>query len=400
MSRVSASVVRRSVPHPAAQPVLGVPPVRRWVLWLHLGVGLGLGLMLVVVALSGSLIVFRAEIEDALHASLTRVFPGGSRVALQPILDRAQGAHPGAMFHTINLPTSAGQSVSFWGHDGEGRSFHAYANPYTGELLGADLAGDNPTEWLYHLHANLLAGAVGEQVNGVAAGLWVVLVITGIALWWPRRGRPWRDAFVVQWRAQWRRRNFDLHRVTGIVVAVPLLLVAITGAYFPFKTPFRWFAETLTGTHASEDSPHSRSVGLETKQVSIDDILRVAGTSFPGAPPNWIHLPENPTDGFSVRFRLPGEWRLEGMNYVHVDQFTGALVRVDRHAERTTAQRMLRAMFPLHVGTFGGLATRVLWLLLGLAPLLLLVTGTLIWWQRTVAPHRRRSARVGGSDSL
>ena len=79
MSRVSDSVVRRSGPHSAAQPVLGVRPVRRWVLWLHLGVGLGLGLLLVVVALSGSLIVFRAEIEDALHASMTRVFPGGSR---------------------------------------------------------------------------------------------------------------------------------------------------------------------------------------------------------------------------------------------------------------------------------------------------------------------------------
>ncbi len=391
MSRVSASTVRGSGPHSAAQPVLGVRPVRRWVLWLHLGVGLGLGLLLVVVALSGSLIVFRAEIEDALHASMTRVFPGGSRVALQPILDRAQAAHPGAMFHTINLPTSAGQSVSFWGHDGEGRSFHAFANPYTGELLGADLAGDNPTEWLYHLHANLLAGAVGEQVNGAAAGLWVVLVITGIALWWPRRGRPWRDAFVVQWRAQWRRRNFDLHRVTGIVVAVPLLLVAITGAYFPFNTPFRWLAETLTGTRAAEASPRSRSTGPEERRVSIDEVLDVAVTSFPGAPPNWIHLPENSTDVFSVRFRLPGEWRLEGMNHVHVDPSTGALLRVDRHAERSAAQRMLRAMFPLHVGTFGGLTTRVIWLLLGLAPLMLLVTGSLMGWRHVVSPRRRQA---------
>ena len=225
----------------------------------------------------------------------------------------------------------------------------------------------------------------------MAAGLWVVLVITGIALWWPRRGRPWRDAFVVQWRAQWRRRNFDLHRVTGIVVAVPLLLVAITGAYFPFNTPFRWLAETLTGTRAAEASPRSRSTGPEERRVSIDEVLDVAVTSFPGAPPNWIHLPENSTDVFSVRFRLPGEWRLEGMNHVHVDPSTGALLRVDRHAERSAAQRMLRAMFPLHVGTFGGLTTRVIWLLLGLAPLMLLVTGSLMGWRRVVSPRRRQA---------
>lgn len=364
---------------------------RRWLLWLHLSVGLGLGLLLVVVSLTGSLIVFRGEIEDALHPSLTGVSPGGTWTSLQRVLEAVSAAHAGATFHTVNLPTSPRQSVSFWGHDERGRSFHAYANPFTGELLGSDLANDHVTEWLYHLHANLLAGGVGEQVNGIAGGLWVILVTTGIVLWWPRKGRPWRDGFVVQWRAQWRRRNFDLHRVTGILVAVPLLLVAVTGAYFPFRTPFRWLAETLTGTRAAEDSPHSSSAGRETKGVSLDEVLRVAGTAFSGVQPNWIHLPANPTDVFSVRYRLPGEWRLEGMNYVHVDPFSGALVRVDRHAERTGAQRILRAMFPLHVGTFGGLTTRVLWLLLGLAPLLLFVTGTLMWWKRVISPRRRHA---------
>ena len=383
--------------HPAViRPLPAVPPfaarpVRRWVLWLHLGVGLGLGMLLVVVSLTGSLIMFRAELEDALHASLTRVPPGREWTALQPVLDQVRASHPGATFHTVNLPRAENQSVSFWGHDAEGRSFHAYANPFTGRPLGNDLADDNFTEWLYNLHANLLAGGTGEQVNGIAAGLWVVLVATGIMLWWPRKGRPWRDGFVVQWRAQWRRRNFDLHRVTGIVVAVPLLLVAITGAYFPFNTPFRWLAETLTGTRAAEASPRSRSTGPEERRVSIDEVLDVAVTSFPGAPPNWIHLPENSTDVFSVRFRLPGEWRLEGMNHVHVDPSTGALLRVDRHAERSAAQRMLRAMFPLHVGTFGGLTTRILWLLLGLAPLTLLVTGSLMGWRRVVSPRRRQA---------
>ena len=79
------------------------------------------------------------------------------------------------------------------------------------------------------------------------------------------------------------------------------------------------------------------------------------------------------------------------MNHVHVDPSTGALLRVDRHAERSAAQRMLRAMFPLHAGTFGGLTTRILWLLLGLAPLTLLVTGSLMGWRRVVSPRRRQA---------
>jgi uncharacterized iron-regulated membrane protein len=79
------------------------------------------------------------------------------------------------------------------------------------------------------------------------------------------------------------------------------------------------------------------------------------------------------------------------MNHVHVDPSTGALLRVDLHAERAPAQRVLRAMFPLHAGTFGGLTTRILWLLLGLAPLTLLVTGSLMGWRRVVSPRRRQA---------
>jgi uncharacterized iron-regulated membrane protein len=390
----NVSGIREAEPSSATRRDFKARPVRRWVLWVHLGVGLGLGLMLVVVALSGSLIVFRSEIEDAMHASLTRVPPGGTWKALQPMLDGARATYPGANFHTVNLPTAPNQSVSFWGPDAQGRSFHAYANPFTGEQLGRDQADDNLTEWLYNLHANLLTGGAGERLNGLAVLLWIVLIGTGVVLWWPRKGRPWRDGFVIQWRAQWRRRNFDLHRVTGVFIALPLLLVALTGAYFPFKAPFRWLAETVTGTRAAEDSPHSQPASSSAQRVSLDEVLRVAATALPQAPPNWIHLPENPSDVYSVRFRLPGEWQLEGMNYVHVDGFTGLVVRVDRHAERTAAQRMLRAMFPLHVGTYGGLVTRVLWFLLGLTPLVLFITGSLMWYRRTFRPPTLESPQI------
>jgi len=366
--------------------------LRRLAFVAHLVLGLVLGLLLVVVSLSGSLVVFRGEIEEALHAPLTRVIPGTTVMALQSLWEKIQEANPGAKFHTINLPTTPDRSVSFWGHDAQGRSFHAYANPFTGEVMGSDVAEDNATEWLYNFHAQLLGGGTGETINGIGALLWVGLLATGVVLGWPRRGRPWSDGFLVRWQAQSRRRLYDLHRATGIWMALPLALVFLTGAYFPFNGPFRWLAETVTRTRATEDSPHSVPAPFGSKSVSLDDVLRTAAKVLPEAAPNWIGLPEKPADVFSVRKRLPGEWRLEGANYVHVDPFTGALVRADLHADRTPAQRILRAMFPLHVGTFGGLFTRVLWLVLGLAPLLLFVTGTLIWWRRVVAPRRRPMA--------
>lgn len=349
---------------------------------IHLFVGLVLGLWLVLVSLSGSLIIFRDEMERAWQPGLRQVEPDGRGTSLDTLLDAARAAHPGARFHTVNLPRHPGDSLSFWGHDARERSFHAYFHSGTGEALGHDLAGDNPTEWLYLFHAQLLGGATGEQINGAGALLWLGLLGTGLALWWPRRGRPWLDAFRIRRPAGPRRRLYDWHRVTGAWSWTPLALVIVTGAYFPFPAPFRWLAQNLTGTTAVEDSPRSAPAPPGTSPVSLDTALAAARRGLPEAELNWLSLPEGPADVITVRGRLPGEWRREGANHVHVDQFTGAVVRIDRHAERTPAQRALRALFPLHTGTFGGEVTRWLWAGLGLVPMLLFLTGARLWWLR------------------
>lgn len=366
--------------------------LRRAVFHVHLWSGLALGLYLLVVGVTGSAVVFRGEIEDALHAPLTRVPPAAERAPVQPMLDAARREFPGARFHTVNLPPQPGRSLSFWGHDARDRSFHAFFNPHTGALLGHDVAGGNATEWLYELHANLLGGSTGQQVNGVGGLLCVVLFLTGIVIWWPGRGLVWRNGLGIRWRARWKRLDYDLHKVVGIVSAALLLLVTVTGVWFPFQAPFRWAAEKLTGTSAHEDSPAAPAPAAGAARLSLDDALRAADAVLPGVPANWIGLPEKPGDVLTVRKRLPGEWRLEGMNHIHVDPFTGAIVRADLHANRTSAQKILRALFPLHVGTFGGLATRLLWVILGLVPALLFATGFLMWWNRVVAPRRRRAA--------
>ena len=360
---------------------------RRAAFLLHLGAGLFLGAWLVLVSLSGSLIVFRAEMEDALHRPLTRVPAGTNTVPIQRLLDLARAAHPDATFHTANLPTRAGRSVSFWGHDAQGRSFHAYADPHTGRLLGSASADRNPTEWVYLFHAQLLGGELGERINGLGAIAWVALILSGLALWVPRKGRPWRDALLVRWQAQSRRRLYDIHRAAGFWTAAPLLIVAITGAYFPFKAPFRWLAQAVTSSSATEDPPGpgpDRRTGTHGV-VSLDAVLATASRILPSAPSNWIRLTGPDRHVFTVRKRLPGEWRMEGQNLIHIRPSDGTLLRVDLHAQSTPAQRILRALFPLHAGTFGGITTRILWTALGLVPAGLFVTGTLHWWKRARA---------------
>ena len=364
--------------------------VRRVIFQVHLWSGLLLGAYLLIVGLTGSAIVFRGEIEDAVHSQLTRVAPGEKAVPVQPLLDAAGQVEPGARFHTINLPTHPRQSLSIWGHDAQGRSFHVYFDPWTGAHLGRDLAGDNRTEWLYELHTNLLGGSTGELINGVAAVLTCALLASGLVVWWPGAGRILSEGLSYRRRASWKRRSFDLHRLVGFWSAALLLLVTVTGVWFVFPAPFRWLAETVTRSSSHEGSPASDPAHRHLTRISLDEALRSASSVLPEAAPNWIRLPSDPADVFSIRKRLPWEWRLDGMNYIHIDPQTGAVVRADLHSSATPAQRLLRTFFPLHAGTFGGLTTRVLWVLLGLTPGVLMISGTLMWWNRVVRPALRQ----------
>lgn len=387
----------RAVPRPALETFLGNPRrtrLRTLLFQVHLWVGLTLGPYVVVVCVSGSLVIFRGEIEDALHADLTTVKPGVQRVALQPVYEAVKREHPNDTLRTINLPTAPDRTWSFWFTGAGGKSFHTYADPYTGTILGTDLANDNVTEWLYDLHAHLLGGGTGETINGIGAMLLIALCLTGVVIWWPGRGRVVRQGLTIQWRAQWKRLNYDLHKVIGIASAAFIVLVAVTGIYFPFRQPFRVVAGWLGHP---ENSESARSVPRpDAQRPTLDEAIATANAALPEGEVNWIGLPRKTDDDISVRKKLPGDWRLTGSDHVHLDQYTGRVLSVERHAERSRGERFLRAMFPLHVGTFGGWFTRILWAALGLVPALLFVTGFLMWRNRVVRPRllARRSGET------
>jgi uncharacterized iron-regulated membrane protein len=163
-------------------------------------------------------------------------------------------------------------------------------------------------EWLVDLHDNLLLRSAGRVLNGVGGALIILLVVTGLVMWWPgwrrvgaglRLGRPEAS----------RRFARQLHNVLGVASCALLLVWAITAVYFAFPELFE------------------RSIDFF--DADADDLHR------------------------------PGEAALLG------------LIR-------------------LHFGRFGGIGIRVSWVLLGLLPVVLFITGFALWWGRVVRPKLRR----------
>lgn len=372
--------------------------VRGSVLWLHRVLGLTVGLVLVISGLTGASLVFRAEIDATLNPHLLRVPPAAARAALQPILDdvaRRFPSEPAAA--RIRMPRDAHGTYEIW--LGAAPDRYVYADPYRGTILGDRAPTEFLTGWLFLAHSHLLSGEVGHTVAGVCALALIVLSLTGIVVWWPRRApwiawAQWRAALTVARGRGTKRLTYDLHRVVGFYASLLLCMAGITGASLVFHEVFERGAHLLAGTRATP----VRTVLAPSAPSTLpaDALLAAAERALPGGAISYLYVPTAPGETFRVRKRLPGEEHPNGKTFVHVNPATGEVLATEDGTRSPRGARLYSILYPLHIGVLGGTGTRILAAVTGLCLPLLAVTGALLWWRRRIGAGRHAPAIVTG----
>lgn len=354
---------------------------------LHLWLGLLAGLVLVPIGLTGGVLVFHDELDAALYPELVRVTPAGARLDADAAVAAVAAAFPGAEVARMELPQAPSDPYEVILR-GDGRQ--VYVNPYTGTLLGSRLPGETLTGWLFELHVHLLAGERGKQAVGVAGLLLLVLGLTGLVLWWRGR-RHLRRGLLIAWRASARRVNYDVHNVVGFWTVLPLLVVAFTGAGLVFYGAFSGLAHTLTGTAPPAAAPVSvHRSGVPPPALAT--LIERAQAALPAGTPARIDFPAGREAAFRVRLRVPGELHPIGLSMVYLDRYSGEVLRAENALAVPAARRFGYLFYPLHIGSYGGLAVRLLYALLGAIPAVLFGTGVVIWYARWRKQRRKQPA--------
>lgn len=364
--------------------------LRKLIFNVHLWTGLTVGLLLVVAGLTGSILVFGPEIDARLNPGLLRTSPTPERASLQAIVKAVATEYPQHPVSYIRMPRGPNETyeITTAGAD----PLEVFADPYRGTILGARRTADGFVNVLHELHVHLLSGETGEQVMGFVGLLALLLVMSGGIVWWPGI-RRWWEGFTLRWRASWKRINFDLHRVGGIWSAAFLLLTAGTGAALVFHDAFLAGANWLTASPASAPSPTVVPRPGEPT-VSLDMLLRRADQALPEGVTTYVSFPASPDMPLTVRKHLDVELHPNGRSFVHIDPWSGQVLAVERATLAPAGLRALNLLYPLHIGSYGGLPIRLLYAILGVAPLVLFVSGVLMWWNRTQAPKRRRRSQA------
>lgn len=351
---------------------------------VHLWAGLILGLYLALIGVTGSILVFKDEIQKALYPQFVKERVIGNAPIATPdeVFLAAQKAFPKYKISAMYAP---GAEIGNWVLVGAGQGTQRYifvdrAANYMGSL-------DLRKQWLLYvalLHENLLLGRTGRLVNGVGGGALVLIALSGIVVWWPGVSR-WTRALGIKFGSGWRRVNFDLHSAIGFWTLLLLSIWGITAVYFAWPKQFLSVVAIVSKptNHALDIdiSPPATSATrvslavLESKARSYSHANgEVAGVIFP--------FQRNDT---LILMVARGKIEEETWDYVYLNPYTGEALGIwHRGKSYSFGDRIVNLLGPIHFGTDWGLFVKIVWSVVGLALPILFLTGALMYWNRSL----------------
>lgn len=358
--------------------------LRKALFQVHLWLGLILGIYVVVIGLTGSILVFRGDLQKLTFPEFFTVERHGEPDApLHKILAELQHRYPGTQVSGLDFPTQRRQTFLTYLTRGD-QFLTVFSHPVTAQVIG-ELPKTSWITRLQELHYDLLGGTTGRKISGVAAAILIGMFVTGLILWWPGVAR-WTRSLWLDTRAGWRRINWDLHSVTGFWLFALLMMWAISGVEFAFPQAFRKTVNaisplTITRTPQSASPPEHPQPPLEPA-----DYVAKARTLEPNAKPGrWVKAYGERGSVLVLMARVDhGDFDRSDEISLYFDQYTGALL--ERHAAATEQMSLgdvvMKWLGPLHTATFGGSGIRILWAIFGLSFPILAITGFVMWLNR------------------
>lgn len=385
------------------QPHLAKLKARRktW-LAVHLWLGLALGLFLSIFGITGSILVFHAEINELLNPQFLTVAVPETQPAYRPlaaIFQAGQAAMPETAVITFaDYPRNdtAAFKLLYTLHVGDAvtENWEVYVNPYNAQVIGKRLMSrsDNfiPQTFIglvFELHYALLLGEEwGYTVVGIMGVLLIISVLTGLILWWPLTGK-WRQALTIKHKASTERLNFDLHKTAGFYSTIVLIPVLFSGVYMNIPervVPVLELFSPVTYRYWFQSHPPANP-----KPITLPEAMAIAEQRYPTGRPDWLYGATKSTDTYTVckdGVAEQGSWLHR--RCVVIDQYSGKILDVDDPSIGTAGEVFTHWQWPLHSGHAFGWTGRILVFLSGLACPLLFITGVIRWMQKRKAKNR------------
>lgn len=364
-------------PEPAPAPAPRPQPGPYRIVWRwHFYAGVLVAPVLFVVALTGAVYVFKDELERVMYPNTMFVTPQADRVPLERQIAAAEAAYPGAKADTIEVEADPTKATSVRVRGGAVRPQRVYVNPHTGAVQGA-IGDESFFRVVLDIHRRLFIGTTGRAIVELVTGWTIVLLLTGLYLWLPRRASA-RGVLVPRLKARPYTVLRDLHAIAGAIVLPVAVTITLTGLVYSlvWGSGYTYASSAPAAVHKSVSDPKAPA-------LSLDEVVALTRAQSPGASFVDVRLAAKPDEALVARAKLSESSGPRSQVVLALDRSTGAVL--DRQtSENYAALRWWRTTwnYPLHVGSVLGTPTKVIWLTVCLVLAALPVTGLWMWWKR------------------
>ena len=387
-----------------------VMTVRKLFRKLHLWLSLPFGLIIMTTCLTGALLVFEKEITELVrHDSYTIPVRKTQSLSLQSLLERVARETPDSVQITsVTIPSDFRRAYTVG--LSKPRRAGVLVDPYTGKIVGQ--SGRLPFfTTVRELHRWLLDSMKpdsegifwGRVIVGTSTLLFVFILLTGLFLWWPKKLKGVGKRLKISLR-QGRQRLFtDLHTVGGVYVFVLLLAMAMTGLTWSFEW-YRTGFYKVFGAEMAEGGKGDKG----PKKDKRKDAPREEGVEQAKLPASYIYWEEvvsyvievseadyteiTVKDG-EVEVPLAGLGNSRAADSFYFDKKTGQMTEYKAYREVKRDKKLRGWIYSIHTGAWGGLFTRICYVLAALFGASLPLTGYYIFYQRKWG--KKRKAKSG-----
>ncbi|WP_200411582.1 PepSY-associated TM helix domain-containing protein [Virgibacillus salexigens] len=371
----------------------------RW----HFYAGLIISPFLLILAITGSIYLFKPQIEQIIYQDYYEVTPEGDRIPPSQLMEKVKNEYPNAVITAYRPGEDATRSSEF--HiTMDDQSSTIFIDPYSGKSLGKLNNEDRIMDKIEEFHGELMAGTLGDRIVELAACWAIILIVTGLYMWFPRNKLRISGVLVPRLTSKKRILRRDLHVVPAFWITAGMLFLILTG--LPWSGFWGTNFQTVT-TNLGNGYPPSVWVGnaptsqIETKDiaevpwaaetldvpksdiqgrvpVSIDDIVAIADRE--GVHSSYtLYLPQENTGVYTLSAFPP---KAQDEITMHIDQYSGKVLADYRYDNYGSIGKVVAWGITLHKGTQFGFINQLISLFICIGIVFVALSGLYLWWKR------------------
>ena len=366
--------------------------IKKIFLKIHWFLGITAGIVLLIVGFTGATLSFEKEILKAINTKSYYVkVPDNSKLSTKELLEKFSVNKPEAKINSYSFSNDADSSVVINIASKESRKgLDIYVNPYTAEIL-PDLVGKDFFGFILRLHRWLAlsgdAREIGKQTVAISTVALIILVISGVIVYWGRIKHTFFKSFTFKFKHKGRAFLSTMHSAIGMWVIPFYLVSALTGLYWSYD----WYNNMLysiakvekpqRGAKPKEENKNKvaqKSNNFDAHQKAVDMFNIFIQGQYSSAS---VRFPQKGTVySFSYLDIHPAHYRAR--NTLELDINSAQLLKNDRYNDKPLNERLMKSILPLHTGEYFGIIGQIGMFLASSLMALFTITGFMLYINR------------------